>query len=208
MASEAKVSESEGRSACPALKSREGLIIDTLLHLTSQQDHILSTLHQTLEHSREHSQRNAEISARIAEHESKQEMATRNIHSLYDERIALLEDLRNTTTAYLEDKLETTTAHLEGKLELTTKHHQEEHDLTTKHHQEKHNLTIKLREREHELHVDELKTAHATTTTKLNGEIAALREELASLRAQHTGRENGAERESAEVPKELSEEQK
>ena len=45
----------------------------------------------------------------------------------------------------------------------------------------------------------ELESAHTTTTTMLRREIATLREELASLRAQHTGHENGAERKSAGV---------
>jgi hypothetical protein len=117
-------------------------------------------------------------------------------HSLCNQEMAMLRRLNEIQGAYIA-KLETTTAQLTGQ-----------HESMTALREANHNLTVKLLKREHELLVGELKAAHATTTTKLNGEMATLRGEMASLRAQHTGRENGAERESAEVPEELSEVQK
>jgi hypothetical protein len=69
---------------------------------------------------------------------------------------------------------------------------QREYNRIAKHYQKAHDSAIELLKREHEIHVGELTAAHAAAAAKLNGEMAALREELATLRAKHTGHEGGA----------------
>jgi hypothetical protein len=122
-------------------------------------------------------------------------------HSWCNQEIATLRKLLEESQRNAERETKQT-ALLKAELDLTIAYHQEVLDIKTKHHQNVLDLTSKHFKREYELFVEELITTHAMATAALHSEIATLREELASLRAQYTGRGNSAERGAVGVRKE------
>jgi hypothetical protein len=132
-------------------------------------------------------------------------------HSSCNQEIALLRQLLEADSTF-NAKLETATALHEA---LATEHKTmiaqntaliaqnkaiiAEHETMTAFLEAEHKKHVEFLQLGHNLRVNNIKVAHGIVTAVLHVEIATLREELDSLRAQHTGHEDGAERESAGV---------